>query len=253
MNTPNAYHRIADIYDAYVQVDFDIPFFLQEAKRCEGEVLELMSGTGRVSVPLIEAGVRLTCVDISAGMLERLHEKLAAGGLSAQVVQADVCELDLKKRFDLIFIPFHAFAEIVSPEARGEALRRIYAHLSENGHFILTLHNPRVRRKSVDGQLRLWKNCPFPDGRQLLFWGLENFEPTGNIVQILEFFEEYGPDGVLQSKRLLEARFCLLSKTELESQAEAAGFKILSLYGNYADAPFQDEGSPFMIWIMGRK
>ena len=52
----NNYDYIADLYDIYVPVTFDIDFFVKETKRSSGEVLELMSGTGRVSIPLLEAG-----------------------------------------------------------------------------------------------------------------------------------------------------------------------------------------------------
>ena len=49
---PIVYGPISDLYDVFVRVDFDIPFFVQKTSHCEGEVLELMSGTGRLSVPL---------------------------------------------------------------------------------------------------------------------------------------------------------------------------------------------------------
>jgi hypothetical protein len=42
------FDKVADIYDFYVNVDFDIPFFLKEAELYKGEILELMCGTGRV-------------------------------------------------------------------------------------------------------------------------------------------------------------------------------------------------------------
>ena len=48
------YTRIADIYDEFVRESFDIPFFLEECLKANGDVLELMSGTGRVSIPLLE-------------------------------------------------------------------------------------------------------------------------------------------------------------------------------------------------------
>ncbi|MDJ0554187.1 MAG: class I SAM-dependent methyltransferase [Microcoleaceae cyanobacterium MO_207.B10] len=52
-----------------------IPFFLNEAKNCKN-VLELISGTGRLSIPLLEAGIPLTCVDNSPQMLEILRQKI---------------------------------------------------------------------------------------------------------------------------------------------------------------------------------
>ncbi|HWP96965.1 MAG TPA: hypothetical protein VN426_08940 [Syntrophomonadaceae bacterium] len=45
------FDEVADIYDYYVTIDLDIQFYLQELKGRE-EILELMCGTGRVSIPL---------------------------------------------------------------------------------------------------------------------------------------------------------------------------------------------------------
>jgi ubiquinone/menaquinone biosynthesis C-methylase UbiE len=72
-NAPIDYDCVADIYDLYVTSDLDIGFYLEEATKVQGKVLELMCGTGRVSISLLEAGVDLTCVDASKGMLARLQ------------------------------------------------------------------------------------------------------------------------------------------------------------------------------------
>ncbi|HSN68315.1 MAG TPA: class I SAM-dependent methyltransferase, partial [Thermoanaerobaculia bacterium] len=59
---PIDYDSVAALYDAYITTDFDVAFFADEVRRSRGPVLELMSGTGRLSIPLIEAGAELTCV-----------------------------------------------------------------------------------------------------------------------------------------------------------------------------------------------
>jgi ubiquinone/menaquinone biosynthesis C-methylase UbiE len=64
------FDKVSNIYDNYVKVDSDIPFFLKETENYRDEILELMCGTGRVSIPLLEAGLSMTCVDNSKGMLE---------------------------------------------------------------------------------------------------------------------------------------------------------------------------------------
>jgi len=108
----NNYDHVADLYDIYVPATFDIDFFVAETKKTSGEVLELMSGSGRVSISLIEAGVKLTCVDLSAGLNDILIDKLHKKGLKADIYQMDVCELELQKKFDMIIIPFSSFAHI---------------------------------------------------------------------------------------------------------------------------------------------
>jgi len=246
----NNYDYIADLYDIYVPVTFDIDFFVQEAKKASGEVLELMSGTGRVSIPLIEAGVRLTCMDISAESNAILENKLRQMGLHADVYQMNVCDLKLEKKFEMIIIPFHSFAHITSPDDQRRAIARIQEHLPPDGTFICTLGNPNVRRKAVDSQLRLYRTYPLPDHGSLLLWGVENFnDDDDQIVEALQFYEEYGAKGVLISKRLLELHFRLTQKDEFEELVRTAGFKIKAFYGDYAYSEFNDN-SPFMIWIL---
>jgi SAM-dependent methyltransferase len=242
------YDRVADLYDNYVRVGSDVPFFLNAARQAAGDVLELMSGTGRVSLPLIEAGVRLTCVDRSAEMLAVLFRKLEQRQLAAEVYQMDVRELSLPKQYSLALIPFHSLAELVSPQDRHRTLTRIYEHLEPGGHLICTLHNPTVRSQSVDGQLHLIGTHTRADqSGTLVAWIVEARRPLTAIVDGCEFFEEYDADGLLRSKRLMEIHYALISREEFEGMIEPIGFRVVSLHGDYAGSDWH-EASPFMIW-----
>ncbi len=245
----SGYDGIAHWYDTYVQTSFDIPFFTQEAKKAS-DVLELMCGTGRVSLPLIQAGIRLTCVDRSAEMLVVLRNKLSQTGLSAQVVQADICDLQLGKRFDLIILPFLSFAEIASQEDQRRALARIRDHMSPGGRFICTLRNAAVGGPP-DGTLRLFSQHALADGVGiLLFWMVNHMDAQdARVVDALELFEAYDAAGVLKEKRMLELRYRLMSKAEFEVLADSAGFRTVALYGDYAYREFVESTSPFMIWV----
>jgi SAM-dependent methyltransferase len=252
MENVNDYGIVADLYDVYVPATDDIPFFVNESQKCSGEVLELMAGTGRVSLPLIEAGITLTCVDISGELLAILRDKLAQRSLAADIYQADVCELDLGKQFDLVLIPFNSFAHLVSSEDQRRALERIRQHLTPNGRLILTLGNPTKRRASVDGKLRLFRKYSRGDGQgTLLLWLLENFSSTDDrVVEMSEFFEEYDARGILQSKRLMELRFRLTTKEEFEELAKLASFEVTALYGDYAYSEFREDSNAMMIWVL---
>ncbi len=251
MTEINDYDAVADLYDIYVPATFDIDFFLQETKKTTGDVLELMSGTGRVSIPLLQAGVRLTCVDLSAASNAILENKLRQLSLHADIYQMDVCELALHSQYDMVIIPFHSFAHITSPDDQLKALDRIRQHLRPGGTFICTLGNPAVRQKDVDAQLRLALKHSLPDGRgTLLLWiAEENNADDPEVVEAMQFYEEYDNEGVLRSKRLLELHFRLSGRTEFEALARAAGFEVRAFYGDYSRAEFTDD-SPFMIWIL---
>ena len=240
------YSRIADLYDSYVRVDLDVPFFLGYAAQAS-TVLELMSGTGRVSVPLAQAGAALTCVDSSPEMLASLRQKAYQQGLTFDVVIADVTEMDLGKTFDLILLPFNSFGEITEPEAQRKALAAIRRHLAPGGKFICTLHNPPARLKTVGQGLKLRGKFNESD-RIVLLWSEETYNPDSWMVNGMQFVEVYDAAGVMVEKRFVEIEFSLLAPSEFEAMAAAAGFTVAARFGDYQRAPFDPDTSPFVIW-----
>ena len=244
---PIDYDSVAEIYDLYVTADYDVPFFLSEVREVKGPILELMAGTGRLSLPLIAAGAALTCVDSSQGMLDVLSRKLAERGLHADVRCLDVCRLDLPPRFELAILPFQAFMEITREEDQRAALVSIYESLAPGGRFICTLHNPAIRRMQADGVLRLVGRFPVEEGTLVV----SGFEQGGRpVVTRLQFFELFGADGRLLWKRLLPMEFAFVERDAFEEMARSAGFRVTDLYGSYDRSPFDPTTSPVMIWAL---
>jgi len=248
------YERVAAIYDAYVRKDFDLAFFLEEVRGTPGKVLELMAGTGRLSIPLIEAGADLTCVDSSAAMLEVFRKKLEDRGLAAGLVCMDVCELSLGEAFDLIFIPFHSFAEILNVDGQRRALERIAGHLTDSGRFICTLHNPAVRLKAADAGTRLLGRYPLGNEEgTLLLWSNEKFYEEERLVRGYQLYEIYDRDFRMQSRFFLDLVFYVHDRESFEALAAGAGFSVEALYGTYGRAGFDKGQSPVMIWTLRRR
>src|SRR5271165_7218240 len=96
---------IADFYDA-------------AASLSGGPVLELGCGTGRMLVPLAQAGLHVTGLDISQRMLERAAEKRArleaAQHDRVRLVQGDMTLFDLGEQFPLVIIPFRPFQHLLT-------------------------------------------------------------------------------------------------------------------------------------------
>jgi SAM-dependent methyltransferase len=245
------YDGVADVYDLYVTTDLDVGFYVEEAVKVGGKVLELMCGTGRISDPLIEAGVDLTCVDASEGMLAQLKERLRARKLQARVVRADVRYLDLgEEEYELVLIPFHSFSELVSPRDQELSLRAIYACLKEGGRLICPLHNPAIRARSADGALRLNGSFPTADGGLLVVSGFETLNEDFGVVDRVQLYEFFDASNNLRAKRVLRMRFALLTRSEFAELANAAGLVPVALYGDYHRGEYLEESSPFMIWIL---
>ncbi|MEC4815464.1 MAG: class I SAM-dependent methyltransferase [Scytonema sp. PMC 1069.18] len=183
MSSALDYERIAHLYDSYLRFTDDLPFYLQECKKIDGSVLELMCGTGRISIPLLEEGISLTCVDTSPGMLNQLRQKLAAKGLSASVVQTSVTCLNLDSTFDLVLLPFQSFHELHTEAEQQKALTEIAQSLNPNGRFICTLHNPRVRLQSIATKPSYYGPFPRVDGVGSVSLLVDlNYEPGTGIV-----------------------------------------------------------------------
>lgn len=249
-----AWDWVASLYDTYVTVTSDVPFYLAEAAGVTGETLELMCGTGRVSIPLAEAGARLTCVDASAGMLARLREKLEQRPTAARnvtVLEADVRRLDLDRQFDVILLPFHSFSELTDEADQRMTLTAVARLLHDGGRFICPLHNPPVRRATLDGQLRLVGRFPHGEG-QLHLWSVASYDPIAQLADGVQLYEEYDGAGTMLRKRQLPIRFALFDHERFEAMALAAGLRVVALYGDYAYAPFQPETSPYQVWVLAK-
>ncbi len=246
------YSKVADLYDLYARTDVDVGFFLQEAKGCRS-VLELTCGTGRLSLPLLQAGVPLSCLDNSPEMLDVLRHKLKAAGLAASIYEMDATCFSLAQRFDLIIIPFNSFAEFTDPQEQKAALATIRSHLTDGGRLICTLHNPEVRLKSADGQLHARGRFASGESQVTLFLStLEWYEADRRLVTGVQFYELYDRNGVMQSKRFVDLRFYVHTHGTFEALAKSHGYEVIAMYGDYDRTDYLVGTSSFMIWVLGK-
>jgi SAM-dependent methyltransferase len=244
------YAKFADLYDDIVRFEEDIPFFLEECGKVDGSVLELTAGTGRLSLPLAEAGVPLTCVDCSEEMLAILRKRLAERRLHATVVRQDVRDLDLRSRFPLALMPFHSFAELVTDGDRRRAIGSIRRCVSPRGRFVCTLHNPDVRLRSISSSLTTVGRFQAARGGEVVLRTRLSFDEASGIVEGVQIFDEIDAEGAKRGERIVPVSFALLGVEAFEALARAGGFETEALYGDYGRSPFDPEESPYMIWSL---
>src|SRR3990172_4095220 len=105
---------VAGRYDAAVPVrPGEVEFYLELASALGGEsrglrTLEVTCGTGRIAIPLAQAGIRLVGLDNSPAMLARAREKSAGLG-NVEWVEGDMRAFDLGTAFGLAIIPAGSF------------------------------------------------------------------------------------------------------------------------------------------------
>ena len=95
------YDAWAEIYDSvFSYVNDDIPFYVDEAVRSGGPVIELGCGTGRVAIPIALNGIDVVGLDSSPLMIERARQKANQTGTSnLELVQADMIDFKFDDKF----------------------------------------------------------------------------------------------------------------------------------------------------------
>jgi SAM-dependent methyltransferase len=149
---PSTYgDRVADVYDEwYRQPDHpylgdvaDTVSFLKELAG-DGSALELGIGTGRVALPLRDAGVRVHGIDASEAMVAKLAEK--PDGNAIPVTIGSFADFGLDAKFRLIFVVFNTFFGLESQEEQVSSFRAIERHLTEDGVFVMEAFVPDPTR-----------------------------------------------------------------------------------------------------------
>ena len=108
-----------------------------------GPAVEFAIGTGRVAIPLSDAGVRVSGVELSHAMISRLREK--AGEDRIPVVQGDMTEAAAGSNFSLAFLVFNTIANLLTQDEQVRCFRNAARHLAPGGHFVIELWVPQLR------------------------------------------------------------------------------------------------------------
>lgn len=215
----------------------DLSLYKGFATRTGSPILELGCGTGRVLLPLAEAGFAVTGVDVSAAMLDRVRGKLAARPHLAprvRLVQGDARDLDLPERFGLAFWALNSFMHLLTQPDQLRALRNARGLLREGGLLILDLFQPDpALLLEADGRLlhdATWWHGP--DDRTVLKYSSRRLDQGEQRLDVTYIYEEQPPDG--RTSRVV-APFALryLHRFEAELLLERAGFAVEALYGSY--------------------
>ena len=139
------YDAIAHLYDPWSRsVTEDVPFYVEEARRSGGPVVELGVGTGRIAVPIAADGIRVIGVDSSQGMLDVCAEHAALAGVGAllDLRVGDLREPPVRKRVPLVISPFRSLLHMHTDQDRRRALRAARRLLAPGGRFVFDVFAP---------------------------------------------------------------------------------------------------------------
>jgi len=247
------YERAAAVYDDYCVYSGDVEYLVATARGTAGPVLELMAGTGRVTLPLAAAGARVVAVDASPAMLARLAAKVRAAALAASPLGADVRALPVTERFRLALLPFQGFTELLAEGDQRRMLAAVHAALLPGGRFLCTSHNPVVRSRTLDGVWRSLGEFPASGGGSVRVSLCGGVEDGGRVARGLQRIEMWDATGAPAGEVLLDLAFGLAPAARLLALARSAGFACVRLHGDYAGAPFDEATSPVIVALLEKR
>lgn len=117
----------------------ELQFYKDRLQGCQGRVLEAGVGSGRIMIPLLEAGFQVDGLDSSPNMLASCRKRCEERGLSPQLFEAELQSFKLPHRYDAIIIPAGSFLLLEKREESLSALARIHQHLKPGGRLIVDL------------------------------------------------------------------------------------------------------------------
>ncbi len=139
----SAYDAIAELYDPWsASVTEDVGFYLDEARRSGGPVVELGVGTGRVAIPIAADGIRVIGVDSSSRMLEVCARRAALAAVEVDLRKGDLTAPPVDERVPLVIVPFRSFLHLQTAAARRRGVQAAHDLLLPGGRLIFDVFAP---------------------------------------------------------------------------------------------------------------
>ncbi|MDQ1322879.1 MAG: hypothetical protein QG587_213 [Chloroflexota bacterium] len=232
---------LARLYDLDLSEDpGDLDLLLALAARSGGPILELASGSGRLTVPLAEDGHEVTGVDTDAAMVARARDRADAAGKAiarrVRLVTDDARSVRLPDAgsYHLAFIPLNSIVLLGSRADQAAAVATLAAHLAPGGLAMVDAWLPTADDLArYDGRLVLeWVRGDPGSGRIVTKTCSAVYDATTTSVVLTTIFEE-GHAGEPPVRWVRVDRLRLVSPDELVSFAEAAGLVVETLAGDY--------------------
>ncbi len=245
----NTYDPFAHYYDAdFRDYTEDVPFYRELARRANGPILELMCGTGRVLIPLVEAGYTLTGVDISPAMLAIARQHLTDAGLHASLIEGDVRRVDLPPHtFGLAFVAVNSFMHLETVRDQIETLETVRRALTKRGTLILDLFNPDPTDIAREDNRLVLDRSYILDGKRVQKFIAIDSDAATQTSHVTYLYDESDDEGHLQRRTM---RFVMrwFYRYEIEHLLARTGFVVRAIYGSY-DLDEYATGSPRMIVV----
>jgi SAM-dependent methyltransferase len=231
----SSYDAIASLYDPWSRsVTEDVDFYVAEARKAGGPVVELGVGTGRIAVPTAQRGVRVIGVDSSPGMLDVCRRRAEEAGVTSllDLRLGDLRRPPVAERVRLATAPFRSLLHLRSDAERREALAAARRLLQPGGRLVFDVFAPS--RADVEETHGRWLE------REPGIWERADWDVEGRVLTL----------AVRGAGGETTMALAWISPDEWRTLLEGAGFEVLACYGWFDMRPYA--GGEDTVWIARR-
>ncbi|MFF8960735.1 class I SAM-dependent DNA methyltransferase [Streptomyces sp. NPDC014894] len=190
-----------------------------------GDALEFAVGTGRIALPLREAGVRVDGVELSQDMVDRMREK--PGGDRIEVTMGDMSQVTTGRAYGLVYLVFNTIGNLLTQDDQVRCFENAARHLTDDGVFVIECRVPTaparpdhryvdVERLDVDG----------------VGLGVGRYDPVTQVLDLNHI--RLGADGLAFNP----IRLRLAYPPEFDLMARIAGLRLRDRWGGWHGEPY---------------
>ena len=142
---PSPYDAIAELYDPWSRsVVEDVPFYVAEARKAGGPIVELGVGTGRIAIPIAHEVIHVIGIDSSREMLAACRRRAEDAGVSDRIELrlGDLRRPPIDESVSLVICPFRSYLHLADDGERVEALEAARAALLPEGRLVFDVFAP---------------------------------------------------------------------------------------------------------------
>jgi SAM-dependent methyltransferase len=208
----------------------DIDYYREALGGLEGPFLEAACGSGRLMIPMLEAGYDYRGFDHSEHMLAQCRQAADERGLTLRVQRTSYEDFSFDEAFGAIVSPVGSFTLVDDYAAALAALRRFHQHLRPGGRlFVDIMPLSYLTARPLDG-VRSW-TTPTSDLLRI----------TSNVVELdllaqrrvsHDRYERWRGGRLVEQELEVLAVRCWGLK-EFELTLKEAGFADISVCGDY--------------------
>ncbi|HWF78110.1 MAG TPA: class I SAM-dependent methyltransferase [Caulobacteraceae bacterium] len=208
----------------------DIQYYLEQLRPLDGPILEAACGSGRLLIPMLQAGLPVEGFDHSESMLAQCRLAADARGLNATLRRTRFQEFEYDRPFAAIVCPVGAFTLVDDYAEALAVLERFHDHLQPGGRLFVDIMPLAYLTNPASHHVRSWTT---PAGEQLTITSSRlELDLLRQRKVTLDRYDRWRGGKLVESEvEVLATRLWALHEFELT--LKEAGFEGITVCGDY--------------------